>query len=110
GSGMHSKGYDNGDLLMAVSEERSVIVNCDNQSAIHLSRNAMFHERTKHINVRFHFIREIVESKEIELANIRIFYSFLYVEVGVGVLRTLKLDLKSANNGYGKHFVKISAY
>ncbi|GJW07711.1 retrotransposon protein, putative, ty1-copia subclass [Tanacetum coccineum] len=42
---------------------RSVVVNCDNQSAIHLSRNAMFHERTKHINVRYHFIREIVESK-----------------------------------------------
>ncbi|GJS37477.1 retrovirus-related pol polyprotein from transposon TNT 1-94 [Tanacetum coccineum] len=49
---------------------RSVIVNCDNQSEIHLSRNAMFHERTKHINVRYHFIREIMESKEIEVAKI----------------------------------------
>nr|GEX20055.1 retrovirus-related Pol polyprotein from transposon TNT 1-94 [Tanacetum cinerariifolium] len=46
---------------------RSVVVN---QSAIHLSRNAMFHEKTKHINVRYHFIREIVESKEIEVAKI----------------------------------------
>ncbi|GKA37408.1 retrovirus-related pol polyprotein from transposon TNT 1-94, partial [Tanacetum coccineum] len=49
---------------------RSVVVNCDNQGAIHLSRNAVFHERTKHINVRYHFIREIVESKEIEVAKI----------------------------------------
>nr|GEV76819.1 hypothetical protein [Tanacetum cinerariifolium] len=49
---------------------RPVVVNCDNQSAIHLSRNAMFHERTKHINVRYHFIREIVESKEIEVEKI----------------------------------------
>ncbi|GKB26670.1 hypothetical protein Tco_0866071 [Tanacetum coccineum] len=49
---------------------RSVVVNCDNQSSIYLSRNAMFHERTKHINVRYHFIREIVESKEIEVAKI----------------------------------------
>ncbi|GKA21706.1 retrovirus-related pol polyprotein from transposon TNT 1-94 [Tanacetum coccineum] len=49
---------------------RSVIVNCDNQGAIHLSRNAMFHERTKHIKVRYHFIREIVESKEIEVVKI----------------------------------------
>nr|GEU73396.1 hypothetical protein [Tanacetum cinerariifolium] len=47
-----------------------VVVNCDNQSAIHLSRNAMFHERTKHIKVRYHFIREIVESKEIKVAKI----------------------------------------
>ncbi|GKA83296.1 hypothetical protein Tco_0804891 [Tanacetum coccineum] len=30
----------------------------------------MFHERMKHINVRYHFIREIVESKEIEVAKI----------------------------------------
>ncbi|GJR52307.1 retrovirus-related pol polyprotein from transposon TNT 1-94 [Tanacetum coccineum] len=49
---------------------RSVVVNCDNQSAIHLSRNATFHERMKHINMRYHFIREIVESKEIEVAKI----------------------------------------
>ncbi|GJV36566.1 hypothetical protein Tco_1409043 [Tanacetum coccineum] len=49
---------------------RSMVVNCDNQGAIHLSRNAMFHERTKHINVRYHFIREIVESREIEVAKI----------------------------------------
>ncbi|GJX33127.1 retrovirus-related pol polyprotein from transposon TNT 1-94 [Tanacetum coccineum] len=49
---------------------RSVVVNYDNQSAIYLSRNAMFHERMKHINVRYHFIREIVESKEIEVAKI----------------------------------------
>nr|GEW92834.1 retrovirus-related Pol polyprotein from transposon TNT 1-94 [Tanacetum cinerariifolium] len=49
---------------------RSVVVNCDNQSAIHLSRNAMFHERTKHINVRYHFIREIVESKKIKVKKI----------------------------------------
>nr|GEV72910.1 retrovirus-related Pol polyprotein from transposon TNT 1-94 [Tanacetum cinerariifolium] len=49
---------------------RSVVLNCDNQSSIHLSRNAMFHERTKHINVRYHFIRKIMESKEIKVAKI----------------------------------------
>nr|GEV66438.1 retrovirus-related Pol polyprotein from transposon TNT 1-94 [Tanacetum cinerariifolium] len=45
---------------------RSVVINCDNQSAIHLSRNAMFHERKKHIKVRYHFIKEIVESKRLK--------------------------------------------
>ncbi|GJY84873.1 phosphatidylinositol glycan anchor biosynthesis class U protein isoform X1, partial [Tanacetum coccineum] len=38
--------------------------------AIHLPKNAMFHERTKNITVRYHFIREIMESKEIEVAKI----------------------------------------
>ena len=32
---------------------------CDSQSAIHLSKNTMFHERTKHIDVRLHFVREM---------------------------------------------------
>ncbi|GJS90427.1 retrovirus-related pol polyprotein from transposon TNT 1-94 [Tanacetum coccineum] len=56
--------------IEGVQKPRSVVVNYDNQSAIHLLRNAMFHERMKHINVRYHFIREIVESKEIEVAKI----------------------------------------
>jgi len=33
----------------------------DNQDAIQLAKNPMFHERTKHISVRFHFIRDACE-------------------------------------------------
>ncbi|GKC48903.1 hypothetical protein Tco_1071648 [Tanacetum coccineum] len=43
-------------------ELNTVAVNCDNQGAIHLSWNHVFHERTKHINVRYHFIREVLEA------------------------------------------------
>ena len=39
----------------------------DNQSAIALIKNAEFHERTKHIAVRYHFIRERYESGEIAI-------------------------------------------
>ena len=35
---------------------------CDNQSAIHLSKNSMFHERTKHIDIRLHYIRDVIAS------------------------------------------------
>nr|GEW01914.1 hypothetical protein [Tanacetum cinerariifolium] len=49
---------------------RLVVVNCENQRAIHLSRNVMFYKRVKHINVRYHFIKEIMESREIEVAKI----------------------------------------
>ena len=32
----------------------------DSQSAIHLTKNQMYHERTKHIDVRYHFVRDVV--------------------------------------------------
>ena len=40
---------------------------CDNQGAIALSKNDMFHARTKHIDIHFHFIRHAVEDRRIEL-------------------------------------------
>ncbi|KAK9051372.1 hypothetical protein SSX86_027999 [Deinandra increscens subsp. villosa] len=40
---------------------------CDNQGAIALAKNSVFHERTKHINVRFHFIRDIVNEGKVVL-------------------------------------------
>ena len=37
----------------------------DNQGAIELSKNAKFHNRTKHIDVAYHFVRERIHSKDI---------------------------------------------
>ena len=39
----------------------------DNQSAIRLVRNPEFHKRTKHIDIRYHYVREKSESNEIEV-------------------------------------------
>ncbi|GJT76959.1 hypothetical protein Tco_1043684 [Tanacetum coccineum] len=51
-------------------ELNTVAVNCDNQGAIHLSLNHVFHERTKHINVRYHFIREVLEAKTVKVLKV----------------------------------------
>nr|GFA45998.1 retrovirus-related Pol polyprotein from transposon TNT 1-94 [Tanacetum cinerariifolium] len=48
-------------------ELNTMAVNCDNQCVIHLSRNHVFHERTKHINVHYHFIREVLEAKTVKV-------------------------------------------
>jgi len=42
----------------------------DNQSAIALSRNPVFHDRSKHIDVRYHFIRECVEDGRVMIDSI----------------------------------------
>ena len=56
--------------LKGITEESAmnrgkVVVYCDNQSAIHLAKNQSFHERSKHIDVRLHFVRDIVVAGEI---------------------------------------------
>ena len=43
---------------------------CDNQGAIALAKDNKFHVRTKHINLRHHFIREVVEEEKIKVTYI----------------------------------------
>ena len=43
---------------------------CDSQSAIHLAKNMAYHSRTKHIQRRYHWIRERVEEREFVLTKI----------------------------------------
>ncbi|GMP36216.1 hypothetical protein CsSME_00008418 [Camellia sinensis var. sinensis] len=50
--------------------QKHVEVFCDSQSAICLAKNQVHHARTKHIEVRFHFIREIVNEGDILLQKI----------------------------------------
>jgi hypothetical protein len=43
---------------------------CDSMSAISVAKNPMLHSRTKHIDVRFHFLRDHYEKGDIELRYI----------------------------------------
>ena len=44
---------------------------CDNESAIKLANNPVHHQRSKHIEVRHHFLRDHVEKGDIQLCHVR---------------------------------------
>ena len=42
----------------------------DGQSAIYLGKNSTFHSRSKHINMRYHWIRDALDAKLLKLSKI----------------------------------------
>ena len=51
-------------------DQDDYVVNCDNQSVIHLAKNPMFHSHSKHIDIRYHWIREVLDEKKLKLEKI----------------------------------------
>ena len=48
----------------------AIPIMCDNMSSIDLTKNPKFHQLTKHIHIRYHFIRWAQEEKEIDVRHI----------------------------------------
>ena len=51
-------------------KQQKYVLFCDNQSSIHLAKNSTFHSRSKHIDVRYHWIRDTLNNKLLELEKI----------------------------------------
>lgn len=50
--------------------QAKIKIYCGNQSTNYLSKNQQFHNRTKHIDSKYHFIRKEIEKGEIEVVKI----------------------------------------
>nr|GEV81839.1 zinc finger, CCHC-type [Tanacetum cinerariifolium] len=60
------------ELLAKVTglKRQKLIIRVDNQSAIALSKNPVFHGRSKHIHTRYHFMRECVENEQVIVEHV----------------------------------------
>nr|GFB10084.1 zinc finger, CCHC-type [Tanacetum cinerariifolium] len=54
-------------LRLTHSDEEKITILVDNKSSIALMKNPVFHERSKHIDKKYHFIRECVERDDIQV-------------------------------------------
>ena len=59
------------DELFGEEHERPSIIYEDNLGAIYLTKNPQISQRTKHINVRLYFIRDLIEEKKIEIQHVK---------------------------------------
>ncbi|GKG15235.1 hypothetical protein Tco_0354835, partial [Tanacetum coccineum] len=54
-------------------------IHVDNESAICVVKNPVYHSKTKHIEIRYHFIRDSYEKKLIEMVKIHTDYNVAYL-------------------------------
>lgn len=107
-----------------ICTDQPISVYCDNTSAISLSKNPMMHSRTKHIPIKYHFLREQVAKQNIVLEYIStkeqiadIFtkplpqeaFEHLRQKMGVFSLSSLKFIHKGVA-GQGEQFDRGSPY
>lgn len=55
---------------MGFKQADPTVIHVDNAGSIQLAQNAGYHSRTKHMDVRFHYIREKIQDKTVRLKYI----------------------------------------
>ena len=43
---------------------------CDSQSSIHLAKNPSYHSKTKHIPIKYHFVRQVIDEGGVSLEKV----------------------------------------
>ncbi|KAL6334059.1 hypothetical protein AAG906_001815 [Vitis piasezkii] len=59
-------------FIQELGFKQRYVVSCDNQSAIHLKKNSTYHARSKHIDVRYHWMRDALNDNLFEIEKIHL--------------------------------------
>jgi len=54
-----------------MSQKKPTEIYVDNSSAIVLAKNPVFHDRSKHIETRFHYLRDCITNKKIKVKYVK---------------------------------------
>nr|GEZ26680.1 putative ribonuclease H-like domain-containing protein [Tanacetum cinerariifolium] len=82
----------------------------DNESTICIVKNLVFHSKTKHIEIRHHFIRDSYEKKLIQMIKIHTDHNvadLLTKAFDVGILQTRVLDLENTKTTQGNEIASL---
>lgn len=78
-------------------KQSKCIIFCDYSSTIKLSKNPIMHGKSKHIHVRFHFLRELANQGEVELVHCGTKDQLTDIMIKVEVFMKLRERLKMCN-------------
>jgi len=56
---------------LQLNQEQPMKIYIDNKSTIALAKNHVFHEKSKHIDTRYHFIWETIKENKVELISVK---------------------------------------
>ena len=45
-------------------------IHCDNHSCVKLSKNPVFHDKSKYINIKYHYIKDMVQRGAVKLQHV----------------------------------------
>ena len=77
--------------------QRATLVYCDNVSAVYFSTNLVQHQRTKHVEIDLHFVRERVATGDVRVLNVPTMLQFADIFTK-GLPSSVFLDFRSNLN------------
>lgn len=82
-------------------QEGGTILYCDNKLTIAIGKNPVNHDRTKHFAIKYHFVREVVEKKEIQLE-----YSRKHEQLADLLTKALPKSFATLESSLSRHRVR----